>query len=226
MSRMLLVEDDKSLGSTLSERLTKEGFVVDWVETLAKAREKVSAGAYDLLILDIGLSDGSGFDFAKEIRAESSLPIIFVTAQSGAEDRLRGYEIGAEEFIPKPFHLRELLLRVKHVLDNHALPDVVVFEDVKIDFQAMTITVGAQSEALNQREVQVLKYLIEKSPRVISRDELLDHIWGKDEFPSNRTVDNVMVRLRQALGENKNNWIRSVRGVGYQWQAIRDNGEK
>lgn len=219
MSHMLLVEDDKSLGTTLSERLKKEGFVVDWVETLSQARLHLKSQKFDLLILDVGLSDGSGFELAREIRDTLSLPIIFVTAQSAAEDRLKGYELGAEEFIPKPFHLRELLLRVRHVLENHARASVVMVEDVKIDFHAMRVERAGGAEALSQREVRVLKYLIEQSPKVVSRDELLDKIWGQEEFPSNRTVDNLIVRIRQALGERASQCVKSVRGVGYQWQA-------
>ncbi len=223
MSHMLLVEDDKSLGSTLSERLKKEGFAVEWVETLAHARDQLKSKKFDLLILDVGLSDGSGFDLAREIQGKISVPIIFVTAQSEAEDRLRGYEMGADEFIPKPFHLRELLLRVRHVLENHARASVVLVGDIKIDFLAMRIEAPGRVDDLNQREAQVLKYLIDQAPKVVSRDELLDKVWGQEEFPSNRTVDNVIVRIRQALGEGGSQFIRSVRGIGYQWQVEGQN---
>lgn len=223
---MLLVEDDKSLGTTLSERLRKEGFSVVWVETLALARKALSDDSFDLLILDVGLSDGSGFDLARDLKDTKSMPIIFVTAQSEAEDRLRGYELGAEEFIPKPFHLRELLLRVRHVLENHASTQVVTVGAVKIDLGAMRIENEKGAESLNQRETQVLKYLIDHAPKVVHRDELLEKIWGQNEFPSNRTVDNIIVRIRQALGESGSLWVRSVRGVGYQWLIDQNEGEK
>src|SRR2546426_2187739 len=119
MKRLLLVEDDRSLGATLNERLLREKYQVAWVETKHSALKKLSEGLWDLVILDIGLPDGSGFELARHIKQNTSMPIMFMTALSTAEHRLEGFEIGAEEFIPKPFHLRELLLRVKHVLERH-----------------------------------------------------------------------------------------------------------
>lgn len=217
MKNLLLIEDDKSLGTTLSERLVKEGLNVKWVRELNQARVQFAQGKFDLVVLDVGLPDGSGFDFAREIRQTSVVPLIFVTAQNSAEDRLHGYEIGAEEYIPKPFHLKELLLRVQHVLENHAKTHELRVEDVVIDLAAMLIRRDVGQEKLNLKEYQVLKFLIEKSPKVLSRDEILNAAWGEGEFPTNRTVDNVIVRLRQLLGEKAGACIRSVRGVGYQW---------
>jgi len=115
MKTILLVEDDRSLGATLQARLSREGYQVSWVETKQRALTKVEDAFWDLIILDVGLPDGSGFELARELKANRSFPIMFMTALGSAEKRLEGFEIGAEEFIPKPFHLRELLLRVKHV---------------------------------------------------------------------------------------------------------------
>ena len=119
MKRLLLVEDDRSLGATLHERLLREQYDVIWVETKQRALKKLTEGLWDLVILDIGLPDGSGFELARHIKGSTSVPIMFMTALSTAEHRLEGFEIGAEEFVPKPFHLKELLLRVKHVLDRY-----------------------------------------------------------------------------------------------------------
>src|SRR2546426_3829929 len=119
MKRLLLVEADRSLGATLCERLSRESYDVSWVETQQRALRTLNEGLWDLIILDIGLPDGSGFELARHIKEHTSLPVMFITALSTAEHRLEGFEIGAEEFIPKPFHLRELLLRVKHVLERH-----------------------------------------------------------------------------------------------------------
>jgi DNA-binding response OmpR family regulator len=217
-ARLLLVEDDVSLGETLCERLEKEGYVVRWVETQAGGIDAFGAENFDLIILDVGLPDGSGFDFARRVRQKKSTPFIFVTAMNTAEHRLEGYEIGAEEYIPKPFHLKELLLRVKHVLASHRSENLVRVADRWIDFAAMTIVRdGGQKEFLGVRDLQLLKLLIEASPRVVSRDEILNTVWGEDKFPSHRTVDNSIVRLRQALGMTGAAHIRSVRSVGYQW---------
>lgn len=217
MKKVLLLEDDASLGATLSERLVKESYLVEWVRDIKSGRKAILNSNFDLAILDVGLADGSGFDLAKEIRAESLLPFIFVTAQADAEDRLKGYEIGAEEYIPKPFHLKELLLRVRHVLENHSFTPVIEMNGVKVDIDRMIVMKGKEVEKLNLKEATLLKLLIARTPKAVSRDEILDLIWGEDDFPSNRTIDNIILRLRQALGPSLGDCIESVRGLGYRW---------
>jgi two-component system phosphate regulon response regulator PhoB len=217
MNRLLLVEDDTSLGQTLQERLTKKSYEVVWAKTISQAREQVKKNHYDLVILDVGLPDGSGFDFAKEIKKTKVAPLIFVTAMASAQYRLQGFELGAEEYIPKPFHLKELFLRIKHVLDNHAPKNTVRCGDRQIDFDRMVVRDDKGEEAaIPTRDFQLLKLLIKSAPRVMSRDDILDSIWGEEKFPTNRTIDNVVVRLRQLLKDD-GALIRSVRGVGYQW---------
>jgi two-component system, OmpR family, phosphate regulon response regulator PhoB len=217
MRKILLVEDDKSLGATLTERLKKENFDVTLAVNLKAAKDVSEKSRFDLVVLDVGLPDGSGFDFAKELRNRSSVPFIFVTAQVGAEERLTGYELGAEEYIPKPFHLKEFLIRVKHVLENHSSLHELKLGAVKIDFDSMVVVSGGETTRMNLKESLLLKLLIEKSPKVLSRDEILNKIWGEEEFPSNRTIDNVIVHIRQILGDKVGAYIKSVRGVGYQW---------
>ena len=216
-TRVLLLEDDRNLGATLAERLRKEGFTVNWSETISSLMLSELSRDFDLLILDIGLPDGNGLDVAKQVRATSDIPVIFLTARSTAEDRLLAYEIGAEEFIPKPFHLRELFLRIQHVLDNHARSQKVIIGDMVIDFAALSVKIDHVESSLNAKEARVLKILIDRSPSVVSRDELLDRVWGENEFPSHRTIDNVIVRLRQVLSGSTGSRIVSVRGVGYQF---------
>lgn len=224
MSRLLLVEDDVSLGQTLKERLQKEKFEVIWGRTEKECRKLFDENHFDLVILDVGLPDGSGFELAQWIRTRSPVPFIFVTAQSGAEDRLRGYELGAEEYIPKPFHLKEFLLRVGHVLQTHRTQTNLKIEDIELDLEAMMIVKSdGRKELLAQKDFLVLKQLIETSPKVLSRDEILNTVWGQEAFPTNRSVDNAILRLRQSLGSAAGAWIRSVRGVGYQW--IEPQGE-
>lgn len=216
--KVLLVEDDRSLGATLVERLVKAGYHANWVETLTKAEDALQSESVDLVILDVGLPDGSGFDFARKLKTKSAVPFLFCTAQATAEDRLEGYDLGAVEFIPKPFHLREFMLRVEHALSSHTLPEELKLEDVVIDAGAMSITrADGRKEHVAVRDFRLLQMLIERSPQVVSRDEILNTLWGEDQFPSTRTIDNSIVRLRQALGEKVGAFLRSVRGVGYQW---------
>jgi len=218
MKRLLLVEDDRSLGATLHERLLRETYDVAWVETKQRALKKLSEGLWDLVILDIGLPDGSGFELARHIKQNMALPIMFMTALSTAEHRLEGFEIGAEEFIPKPFHLRELLLRVQHVLENHPVLHQVSCHGRTIDLDNRAIVQpDGHREHPPVRDFDLLQLLITSSPRVISRNQILDVLWGEDKFLNQRTIDNMVVRLRQTLGDGDGACIRSVRGVGYQW---------
>jgi DNA-binding response OmpR family regulator len=218
MKRLLLVEDDRSLGATLCERLARESYDVSWVETRQRALKKLNEGLWDLVILDIGLPDGSGFDLARHIKDQTLLPVMFLTALSTAEHRLEGFEIGAEEFIPKPFHLRELLLRVQHVLENHPARHQVTCNGRMIDLDSRTIVQpDGKREYPAVHDFELLQLLITSTPRVISRNQILDVVWGEDKILNQRTVDNMIVRLRQSLGDRSSKYIRSVRGVGYQW---------
>lgn len=218
MKRLLLVEDDRSLGATLCERLTREKYDVSWAETKQRALKKLNEGLWDLVILDIGLPDGSGFDLARYIKDQSSLPLMFITALSTAEHRLEGFEIGAAEFIPKPFHLRELLLRVKHVLENHPVRHQVTCNNRLIELDSRTIVQpDGRREFPAARDFDLLQLLITSAPRVISRNQILDDVWGEDKLLNQRTIDNMIVRLRQSLGDRSSKYIRSVRGIGYQW---------
>ena len=218
MKRLLLVEDDRSLGATLHERLLRETYDVAWVETKQRALKKLDEGVWDLVILDIGLPDGSGFELARHIKGTTSVPIMFMTALSTAEHRLEGFEIGAEEFVPKPFHLRELLLRVKHVLDRFPVRHQISCNGRIIELESRVIVQpDGRREHPAARDFDLLQLLITSSPAVTSRNQILDALWGEDKFLNQRTIDNMIVRLRQSLGDTNSTFIRSVRGIGYQW---------
>ncbi len=220
MSRVLLVEDDRSLGKTLEERLVKEGLDVKWVETLASGRAAAATGVWDLAIVDVMLPDGSGFDLAPEIRQRSLTPIMFMTALNSAESRLTGFELGADEYLPKPFHLKEFMLRVRHVLTTQPPRRLLRVGEATIDWDAMAVDHPSRERVFLQvRDFRVLSMLVEAAPRAVGRSEILDRVWGVQEFPTQRTVDNAIVRLRQALGDEDGRFIRSVRGIGYQWAA-------
>lgn len=223
MRKVLLVEDDLSLGETLTERL-KRDYDVTWAKNFSEAWTSFSTSRdFELAILDVGLPDGSGFELAqkmKQLKAGSPILFLFLTAQADAESRLKGFELGAEEYIPKPFHLKELLLRVKHVLDAHAPAREIEMADCFVNFTNMSVRKKSGSiEYPPVTDMKILQLLIEKSPRVLSRDEIMNEVWGVDKNPSHRTIDNIIVRLRQLLGSDGEKHIRSVRGVGYQWSA-------
>ena len=220
MARVLLVEDDRSLGRTLAERLEKEGLEVQWVMTQASAREAAEQGPWDLAILDVMLPDGSGFDLVSVLRQRTRIPIMFMTALNSAESRLTGFELGADEYLPKPFHLKEFLMRVHHVLTTQPPRRLLKAGSAVVDWDAMAIErPSGERTFLPVRDYQVFRMIVEAAPRAVSRSEILDRVWGETEFPTQRTVDNAIVRLRQALGDDDGLLIRSVRGVGYQWAA-------
>jgi len=223
MRQILLVEDDKSLGETLTERLSKE-YKVFWAQNVQAAKDiLITEKSLDLVILDLGLPDGTGFNVAEYIQAQNLHPLfIFLTAQADAEARLQGFELGAEEFIPKPFHLKELLIRVKHVLELHAVQSEISIEGIVINFTTNAVKkLSGEIEYPPVTDLKILQFLIERAPRAVSRDEIINQVWGLDKNPSYRTIDNTVVRLRHLIGEKGEAYIRSVRGVGYQW--FKDN---
>ncbi|EQA46606.1 response regulator receiver domain protein [Leptospira broomii serovar Hurstbridge str. 5399] len=221
-AKLLLVEDDRSLGETLKERLEKEGYEMIWTVSAQSARALALESKPDLILLDVRLPDGDGFELAAELRTRKDCPpFLFLTAHSGAPERLRGFELGAEEFIPKPFHLKELLIRVRHVLESHKhsfKKTKYAYEGFTLDFSGYSIhTPSGEEIHLSKRDCALLNMLVEERQRTVSRDEILDRLWGEEKFPTNRTIDNSIVRLRQAFGDKGEDAIRSVRGVGYQW---------
>lgn len=217
MKNILLVEDDKTLGEVLKSELSRD-YIVSWVRTKAEAFRQLKKQHFNLLILDIGLPDGNGFEIAESFSDGQKPYFLFLTAQNDPEIRLRGYEAGAEDFIPKPFHLKEVLLRVKHVLDSHIVAPQVNLGKCSVDLHSYSIRwADGNINYPPVRDMMILKLLIEMAPAAVSRDQIMDRIWGGDKDLSPRTIDNAIVRLRQAVGDNGEQWIRSVRGVGYQW---------
>jgi len=226
VSHLLLVEDDPSLGATLQERLSKESHQVDWAKTKLEAQTYFNKANYDLIILDVGLPDGTGFEFAEAVRGKTlnnKVPFIFVTAMAGAEYRLKGYELGAEEYIPKPFHLKELLIRVSKVLDSNesttnSNKQPIHIDGFVIDLESLSITKpDGEINYIPSRDCKVLSLLLDRSPNVVSRDDILTTAWASEKTPTNRSVDNCIVRLRQLLNDEQAQLIRTVRGIGYQF---------
>lgn len=223
-ARILLVEDERNVGSTLAERLREEGFEVTWATTAREAALEASR-RFDLALVDVGLPDGSGFDVAQGLRREhGATAIVFLTAFGSPENRVRGLELGAEDYVVKPFHLRELLLRVRNGLRRakslalrQAESDARVGKSV-VRFARFEIEAGGEIHPLTHKECAILRLLHGRRGHVVSRDEILNEVWADDEFPSSRTVDNFMVRLRRWVEPDPENpqVIRSVRGVGYQ----------
>lgn len=224
--RIFLLEDDSSLGETLKEQFEAEGKEVVWCPNIQSAKTSLQTQKFDILILDIGLPDGNGFDLAAWVKKEQNqnqkTPIMFLTALNSAHDRLTGYELGADEYIPKPFHWRELKIRVQHVLANHKSVEVLQVGQRTVRWESLEVLLDdAVVDHLNQKEFELLRLLVNKAPAVVSRDEILNTLWGENEYPSTRTVDNTIVRLRQALADEQQSYIVTVRGIGYRFSKFK-----
>jgi DNA-binding response OmpR family regulator len=225
--RLLVVEDEKNVGLTLVERLKKEGFTVTWATSLVQALAEIDRAEFDMALLDVGLPDGSGFDVAGFLRKKRpSTAIIFLTAFGNPEDRVHGLELGAEDYVVKPFHVKELILRIQNGLKraqalkatSGAEPDHVRLGKATIYFSRFQAEVDGETVSLTHKEVALIKMLYEHRGKVVSRDEILNHVWSVDEYPTSRTVDNFIMRLRRLIERNSESpeVIVSIRGVGYQ----------
>lgn len=218
MSALLLVEDDENLGNTLSERLGKEGYTVKWAKTRSAAEAHLKAERFDLCLLDIGLPDGSGLDLAREIKLERNTPIVFLTAANSADHRLEGYELGAEEFIPKPFFIKELLLRIKRVLQRSQQAPCVKYGKLEINWEKMSLAFTDGSEEFPaSKDFMLLALLVKSSPKVLTREQIVRELWSDETTANLRSIDNAVARIRQLLRRGEADFIRSVRGLGYQW---------
>lgn len=214
MSHILLVEDDRDLGETLRDQLMGNGYSVTWCRDQKEFSNNTQLD-FVAAVVDLNLPDGSGFDIIKKL----NVPVVIMTALNTPENRLQGLELGAVDFIPKPFLFKELKLKLERMVTQH-VPQIVVNGNITVDLIARTVESKKNGTTfLNDRELKTLKRLIEKSPQVVSRDELLD-LWSEeDENASHRVVDNIIVRLRNVLSDEDHRVIKSVRGVGYQWMG-------
>jgi DNA-binding response OmpR family regulator len=223
---LLLVEDDPNVASTLTERLTGEGFMVTHAASVAAAREALAQGRFAAAVLDVGLPDGNGFEVGQHLREVSpATAMLFLTAWSSPEDRIRGLELGADDYMGKPFALRELVLRIHNMLKRageisaqRPASGPVRIGIASVDFERFTAESGGELHRLTHKECAVLRLLLDSAGRAVSRDEILSRAWAQDEFPTERTVDNFILRLRRLVERDPANpaTIRSVRGVGYQ----------
>ncbi len=218
--QLLLVEDEESIGALVSAYLEQSGFRVEWVQSGEDALLNLDRVRPRLVILDIGLPGQDGFDVCRGIRARSPVPILMLTARDEEADRVIGLEIGADDYVTKPFSPRELAARVKAVLrrtDPAPRSERLELGDVVLDPEAHEVTVAGEAVELTGKEFDLLAYLVENAGIVVSRDQLLDRVWGMTYAGGTRTVDVHVAQLRRKLGRPE--LIRTFRGAGY--KAVR-----
>jgi DNA-binding response OmpR family regulator len=218
-ARILVVEDEPAIQDALGYALEQEGFRVELTSTAASALERVRAAAPDVLVLDLMLPDGSGLDVCRELRAESDVPIIMLTARSTEVDRVLGLEVGADDYVVKPFSIAELVGRVRALLrrrrlDQHGPAAVVVAGDLRIDLVRQEVSVGGRNVPLTPAEIRLVTLLAQEPERAVSRDELMAALWGDSGTAASRACDTHMLNLRRKLAAS-NARIETVRGLGY-----------
>jgi two-component system, OmpR family, alkaline phosphatase synthesis response regulator PhoP len=226
MKKICLIEDEESLADLIRMNLELEGYRVDVIthgtEAFLRAFEMEQ---FDLVILDVMLPEVSGLTICKEIRKYSRVPILFLSAKGTTQDRIAGLKIGANDYLPKPFDLEELLLRVQVLaegIEETATPlEKVVIGNHQVDFSTFEVKHLQTGESidLSKREIELLKMFYNRMGVVVSREDILDELWGNDQFPTARTIDNYILSFRKLFEEDPKSpkFFHSIRGVGYKF---------
>ncbi len=223
--RVLVVDDEAHLADGIRENLEAEGYVADVAHDGLAGLEQIRRERYDLILLDVMMPKMDGVAVCAAIRAEGvQTPVVFLTVKGEPEDRIRGLEAGGDDYLAKPFHLRELLLRVAAILRRSRwyaeTESALEFGGNRIDFETYHARAWDGVEhALTHKEAMILKVLAEHAGAIVTREEILDRVWGYEVFPSTRTIDNFIVRLRKRFEMNPEAPLHfhTVRGVGYRF---------
>ncbi len=226
--KILIADDEKDIVELIAYNLDREGYAVVRASDGQMAWEMINREKPDLVILDLMMPEISGMEVCRMIRrqtATAALPIIMLTAKADSVDKILGLEVGADDYLTKPFHVRELIARIRAVLRrSERLPDDDTPESLDhaglhMDLKSYQVTVDGKPVDLSSREFKLLQFLISHPGRVYSRDQLLDHVWGDEAFVEPRTVDVHISRLRSVIETNKENprYILTVRGIGYKF---------
>jgi two-component system alkaline phosphatase synthesis response regulator PhoP len=226
--RILLVEDEPGLVLTLTDRLRSEGYAVEAARNGDEALKKAAASTFDLVLLDVMLPGRSGFDVCRELRSRRSatakVPILFLTARGEVADKVVGLKLGGDDYLVKPFDMMELTARIEALLRRSVTADTpasfgYAFGDVQVDFRKAEVTRGGRPVELSALEFKLLKYFIENRGATLSRDELLNRVWGYESMPYSRTVDVHVSGLRQKIEPNpgKPQYVVTVHKLGYRF---------
>ena len=223
--RILLVEDEAGLVMTLTDRLIAEGYDVESAGDAQTALDTATNGRFDAILLDVMLPGGSGFDICRTVRQRGiETPILMLTARGQVVDRVVGLKLGADDYLVKPFEMSELLARIEAIMRRAAparanAPEAFRFGNVTVDFRSAEVTKAGETIELSAREYKLLRYFIEHRGAALSREELLNEVWGYNSMPSTRTVDVHVAWLRQKIEDNPRHpqFIVTVHGLGYKF---------
>lgn len=221
---VLIIEDEENLGDTLKDFLSSKGFICKWVNSVKETIEIFDNGFNpNIILMDIGLPDGDGISLARLLRTKrKDFVLIFLSALNDPETKFEALDLGAHDYITKPFDVRELILRLNRIMDNYKKAeshgDVIQICDLKIWFKRFEAQdADGKIIELSQKECSILEMLYSHRNDVVSREKIIEEIWGADSFPSNRTVDNYIVKLRKWIDTSKEGdvQIKTIRGIGY-----------
>jgi DNA-binding response OmpR family regulator len=215
--RVLVVEDEDAIAEPLTEGLRREGMEV---ERVATGREALEAADPDLVLLDLRLPDVDGFEVCRRLRERSAVPIIVVSARGEEVDRVVGLELGADDYLVKPYSLRELVARIRAVMRRQnadALDGAMRIDALEVDTRSRRVTLDGRDIALTQREFDLLAFLASEPGRAFGRDKIFEAVWGSRWFGSSKTIDVHVAALRRKLGDA--DWIQTVRGVGFRLRS-------
>ena len=223
MSKLLIVDDEINIRAVVREYAEFEEYEVDEAENGMAAVEKCRTNDYDLVIMDVMMPKLDGYSASKEIRRHKNVPIIMLSARGEEYDKLFGFEIGVDDYVVKPFSPKELMARVKAVLNrgragNPVSRDRLKFEGLEIDLAGREVYVNGQKASMTPKEYDLLFYLVRNINLALTRDKLLEAVWGYDFFGDDRTVDTHIKMLRNSLGEYRK-FIVTLRGMGYKFEA-------
>jgi DNA-binding response OmpR family regulator len=223
-AKILLVEDDHSLGFVVKDNLVHKGYQVDWVENGEQGLTKFSNGDFDLCVLDVMMPKKDGFTLAAEIRSKNpNIPILFVTAKSMLEDKLNGFKVGGDDYLVKPFNMDELIARIEVFLrrtKNAATTETqFLIGTFKFDSNNLKLIHPKSEKTLTQKEAEVLKLLCANQHRVLKREEILNQVWGDDDYFMGRSLDVFISKLRKYLKEDPSIEIVNYHGVGFRMEV-------
>ena len=227
--KILIIEDEPDIRKTIEYNLSREGFEILTAASLKEGKELLDK-SFSLLVLDLMLPDGSGLDLCRELKSNQELmniPIVILTAKDDEVDKVVGFELGADDYVTKPFSVRELILRIKAILKrgssqkNETVEIERQFGDLVIDIDSHEVFVNKEQISLTALELRLLSQLIDRRGRVQSRDQLLSDVWGYSAEVTTRTVDTHIKRLREKLG-TMGKYVQTIRGVGYKFSRTPD----
>ena len=229
MAKILVVDDEAKIRAIIKEYAEFEGYTVVQAEDGMDAVEKVRAEDFDIIVMDIMMPRLDGYSACKEIKKIKPIPVIMLSARGEEYDKLFGFEIGVDDYVVKPFSPKELMARIKAVLAraNASKPeeDVITYKGLEINFTAREVKIDGERVAMTPKEYDLLFYLVKNMNIALSREKLLEEVWGFDFYGDDRTVDTHIKMLRNSLGPYRN-LIITLRGMGYKFEKIREGGEE